>query len=234
MNFRDPDLILIKKFRGGKCSFFQVKGHDQQKVILQDIEHGGNFTFQRRQLESHIRNGVLTVSDKSEIPISTFAYAFAKKVKVAYSDTLINDQEVERRYRYVRKVLDSELPSLSEQRLKPWIAEVAAEFEDDSPPSYKSLGRWVKAFTESGWKKSALAPTHQSKGNSTQRLCTEVEQILNQVVSEHATSSIRVNVAKAHHDFVERIISVNRERSCEGLAPLTPSSYQTTLKRFRK
>ena len=234
MNFRDPDLILIKKFRGGKCSFFQVKGHDQQQVILQDIEHGGNFTFERRQLESHIRNGVLTVSEKSEIPISTFAYSVAKKVKVASSDTFINDLEVERRYRYVRKALDSNLPSLSEQRLKPWIVEVATEFEDESPPSYKTLGRWVKAFTQSGWKKSALAPAHKSKGNSTQRLGTEVDRILNQVVLDHITKSKRVNVAKAHQDFVERINLVNRQRGSEGLVPLTPSSYQTTRLRFRK
>lgn len=234
MNFRDPELVLIKKFRGGKCSFFQVKAHDQKNVLLQDIEHGGTFWFQRSQLESHIRNGVLSVSDKKQIPISTFAYTVKKKVKLVRSDAPLNDKEVERRYRYVKKVLDSRLPSLSEQRLKPWIKEVAAELEDDSPPSYKTLGRWVKAFNESGWKKSSLVPAHKSKGNSTKRLDEEVEQILNQVVNEYVMSSIRVNVAKAHNDFLDRVEKLNQSRKKEGLSPLKPSSFNTTANRFHR
>lgn len=233
MNYRDPELILVKQFRGDKRIYFQVKSHDQSTVILQDIEHGNTFSFKRSQLENHIRNSVLTVSDKSQVPIAEFAYTIAKKVKLVRADTAKNAQEIERRYRYVKRVLDSDLPFLSEQRLKPWIAKVATEFEDQSPPSYKTLGRWVKAFNESGWKKKSLVPAHSSKGNSPQRLEQEVEEILTQVVTEHSTKSVRINATKAHADFVERINLLNQERSHKGLAPLKASCYETTRMRFR-
>ncbi|MFA0034874.1 hypothetical protein AB4355_21950 [Vibrio sp. 10N.261.49.A12] len=144
------------------------------------------------------------------------------------------EAEVDRRYFYVRKVQDSDLPALSANRLTPWISKVAAEIEDESPPSYKTLLRWLKAFNESGWKKASLLPRHHNKGNHSNRLPPEVDQLLSQVIVEHARSSVRVNIGKAHRDFIERMERLNERRCNEGLPMLTPSSYETTLQRLRK
>lgn len=68
MNFRDPDLVLVKKFRGGKQTFYQVHSLSSEQVSLQDIEHGGQFSFQRKQLEDHLTKGTLTATTKSKLP----------------------------------------------------------------------------------------------------------------------------------------------------------------------
>ncbi|MFA0442035.1 helix-turn-helix domain-containing protein [Vibrio sp. 10N.222.51.C12] len=235
MNFRDPDLVLTKRFRGGKKSYFQVNSFDTEWVSLQDIEHGECFSFKRAQLESHINSGLLIVSVKNNVPDALFINAVKKKTKpAAVGKKAEIEAEVDRRYFYVRKVLDSDLPALSATRLTPWISEAAEEIKDMSPPSYKTLLRWLKAFNESGWKKASLLPRHHTKGNHSNRLAYEVEQLLSKVVTEHARSSARVNIGKAHRDFIERIQLLNDHRRDEGLPALTPSSYETTLQRFRK
>ncbi|MEZ8736481.1 helix-turn-helix domain-containing protein [Vibrio sp. 10N.286.52.C3] len=235
MNFRDPELILVKRFRGGKKSYFQVNSFDTECVSLQDIEHGECFCFKRAQLESHINSGLLIATVKNNVPDVLFINAVKKKTKpVAVGKKAANEMEVERRYFYVHKVLDSDLPALSANRLTPWISKVAAEIEDESPPSYKTLTRWLKAFNESGWKKASLLSRHHNKGNHSNRLPPEVDQLLSQVIVEHARSSVRVNIGKAHRDFIERMERLNERRCNEGLPMLTPSSYETTLQRFRK
>ncbi|MEZ8503722.1 hypothetical protein AB6D08_20650 [Vibrio splendidus] len=235
MNFRDPELVLTKRFRSGKKSYFQVNSFDAEWVSLQDIEHGECFSFKRAQLESHINNGLLIITAKNSVPDVLFINAVKKKTKpIAVGKKAANEMEVERRYCYVRKVLDSDLPALSANRLTPWISKVAAEIEDASPPSYKTLLRWLKAFNESGWKKASLLPRHHNKGNHSNRLTPEVDQLLSQVIVEHASSSVRINICKAHRDFIERMERLNEHRRNEGLPTLTPSSYETTLQRFRK
>ncbi|MEZ8639228.1 hypothetical protein AB6D55_04610 [Vibrio splendidus] len=235
MNFRDPELILVKRFRGGKKSYFQVNSFDTEWVSLQDIEHGECFSFKRAQLENHINNGLLIITAKNSVPDVLFINAVKKKTKpIAVGKKAANEMEVERRYFYVRKVLDSDLPALSANRLTPWIRKVAAEIEDESPPSYKTLIRWLKSFNESGWKQASLLPRHHSKGNHSNRLAPEVDQLLSEVVTEYARSSARVNIGKAHRDFIERMQLLNDHRHDEGLPALTPSSYETTLQRFRK
>lgn len=233
MNFRDPDLVLTKRFRGGKKSYFQVNSFDAEWVSLQDIEHGECFCFKRAQLEGHINSGLLTVTVKDNVPDALFINSVKKKKKPVPEGRKA-EAEVDRRYFYVRKVFDSDLPVLSAIRLTPWIREVAEEIKDTSPPSYKTLLRWLKAFNESGWKKASLLPRHQNKGNHSSRLVPEVAQLLSEVVTEHARSSSRVNIGKAHRDFIERVQQLNEHRRDEGLPPLTPSSYETTLQRFRK
>ncbi|MEI8672124.1 hypothetical protein P4S52_09340 [Vibrio sp. SA48] len=84
MNFRDPELILVKRFSGGKKSYFQVNSFDTEWVSLQDIEHGECFSFKRAQLESHINNGLLIITAKNSVPDVLFINAVKKKNQ-AYS-----------------------------------------------------------------------------------------------------------------------------------------------------
>lgn len=142
--------------------------------------------------------------------------------------------EVERRYFYVRAVLDSKVPAYTKKWLEPWLQEQSTLFNDDNPPSYKTLGRWIIAFVESGWKKSALMPNHGEKGNRKLKMDSELDKILNTVIQEHSANSARINFTKAHQDFIERVEGVNLKRAENHQPPLKPSSYQTTLKRFKQ
>jgi hypothetical protein len=237
VNFRDPALVLFKSFRGGRKSYYQVSSLSADEITIKDVEHGGSFTFPRKQLESHINTGLLSVSTVSEIPSSLLLNPVRKKDKPKRSVKITeNETEMERRYSYVRAVLDSGIPAYTKKWLEPWLQDQSTFFNDDKPPSYKTLGRWVTAFVESGWKKNALIPNHLAKGNrnSKSKLDSKLNEILDAVIREHSTNRIRINYTKAHQEFIERVEEVNQERLTLHQPPLKPSSYQTTLNRFQK
>ena len=235
MNFRDSALVLIKSFRGGRKSYYQVSSLSADEITIKDVEHGGSFTFPRKQLESHINTGLLSVSKVSEIPSSILLNPVRKKDKPKRSVKITeNETEMERRYSYVRAVLDSGIPAYTKKWLEPWLQDQSMFFNDDKPPSYKTLGRWVTAFVESGWKKKALMPSHVAKGNRKLKMDRELDAILDAVIREHSTNRVRINYTKAHQEFIERVEKVNRERLALHQPPLTPSSYQTTLNRFQQ
>ena len=92
------------------------------------------FSFKRAQLESHINSGLLIATVKNNVPDALFINAVKKKTKpAAVGKKAEIEAEVDRRYFYVRKVLDSDLPALSATRLTPWISEAAEEIKDMSP-----------------------------------------------------------------------------------------------------
>ena len=68
MNFRDPNLILVKRYRGGKFSHYQVSAVTRSEITIKDIEHGGHFSFAADQLESHIEKGLLITIPKDASP----------------------------------------------------------------------------------------------------------------------------------------------------------------------
>ncbi|EOB1205647.1 hypothetical protein [Photobacterium damselae] len=233
MNFRDPDLILEKRFRGGKCSYYQVASISRDEIALKDIVQGGRFVFPHGQLESHIQNGVLKRMTKADVPSALFVDPVSKKTKAKQSARQEDDdREMERRYQYVRAVLD-EVPAYTQKRLEPWLVDAMERFNDPSPPCWRTLSRWVSVFIESGWTKSSLRPAHAKKGNRTLKVDPIIVKVLDELVREYRLASVRVNYTKAHEDFVARIKKINGQRSKDGLAPLKPSAYQTTVNRFQ-
>lgn len=234
MNFRDPELVLVKHFRGGKCSYYQVGSISQDEIALKDIVQGGQFVFPRRQLEAHIQSGVLKRITKADVPSSLFVDPVLKKEKAKKTARQAeDDREMERRYQYVRAVLD-EIPAYTQKRLDPWLADASKRFDDVSPPCWRTLSRWVSVFIESGWTKSALRPAHANKGNRALKTDPIVTKVLDELVKEYCLASVRVNFTKAHNDFVARIEKLNSKRAKDGLAPVKATSYRTTVNRFHK
>ena len=81
MNFRDPELILVKHYRGGKCSHYQVSDVSRTEITIKDIEHGGHFSFAADQLESHIQKGLLVAITKDTLPETVFVNPVSTKTK---------------------------------------------------------------------------------------------------------------------------------------------------------
>ncbi|NLS14906.1 hypothetical protein HGP28_18780 [Vibrio sp. SM6] len=233
MNFRDPELILEKRFRGGKCSYYQVASISRDEIALKDIVQGGQFVFMRRNLEAHIQNGVLKQITKADVPSALFVEPVSKKAKARQSARQLDDErEMERRYQYVRAVLD-EVPAYTQKRLEPWLIDATGRFDDPSPPCWRTVSRWVSIFIESGWKKNSLRPGHTNKGNRAVRVDPIVIKLLEEVVKEHCLASARINYTKAHKDFVSRLEKINDKRVKDGLTALKPTSYGTTVNRFK-
>lgn len=234
MNFRDPELVFVKHFRGGKRSYYQVGSISRDEIALKDIVQGGQFVFPRRQLEVHIQNGILKRISKVDVPSSLFVEPVSKKEKAnKTARQKEDDREMERRYQYVRAVLD-EVPAYTQKRLEPWLADASKRFDDASPPCWRTLSKWVSVFVESGWKKSALRPAHANKGNRALKTDPVVIKVLDELVKEYCLASVRVNFTKAHKDFVARIEKINIKRAKDGVAPLKATSYRTTVNRFQK
>ncbi|MEZ8639229.1 hypothetical protein AB4508_13495 [Vibrio splendidus] len=235
MNFSDPNLILVKRYRGGKCSHYQVSDVSRTEITIKDIEHGGHFSFAKDQLESHIEKGLLGTLSKDTLPETIFVNPVGKKTKPQKAKRELEyEKTMERRYAYVTGVLDSDVPAYTEKRLVPWLATFSASIEDDSPPSWRTLAGWVSIYVKSGWQKKALKPAHARKGNRTQCLDDEVERLLLKVVRDHSLKQIRVNYTKAHDDFLELVKKLNKQRSKQGLELVKASSYRTTVNRFQR
>jgi hypothetical protein len=177
MNFNDPELILVKRFRGQAKSYFQISAVSESAVELNDIVHGSFFTFPRKQLEKYINDGVLITSQKNEVPDALLITPLtAKKTKPRQSS---NDaKEMKRRYKYVKAALDSSIPAYTEKWLEPWLPEKAKLFDDPTPPNWRTLARWIHTFVESGWNKKALVPAHSKKGCRTTKIDTEIANIV--------------------------------------------------------
>lgn len=235
MNFRDPNLILVKRYRGCKCSHYQVSAVTRSEITIKDIEHGGHFSFATRQLESHIQKGLFVAVTKDVLPETVFVNPVNKKAKSQKaSRELEYETAMERRYAYVRGVLDSDVSAYTQKRLVPWLATFSETIGDANPPSWRTLAEWVSVYVKSGWQKKALKPAHARKGNRTQCLDDEVERLLLKVVREHSLKKIRVNYTQAHDDFLERVKKLNKQRSKQGLEFLKASSYRTTVNRFQR
>lgn len=236
VNFKDPDLILMKRYRGGKCSYYQVSAVNRVEVTIKDIEHGGHFAFPTTQLKAHIKSGVLVIMSKSALPDAVFVNPVNKKVKSKPKEAERDKKDreaMERRYAYVRAVLDSDVPAYTEKRLVSWLAAFSANIEDANPPSWRTLAEWVSVYVKSGWQKKALKPAHALKGNRTQYLDDEVEKLLLRVVRDHSLRQIRVNYTQAHNDFLKLVDTLNQSRVKQGLKPVKASSYRTTVNRFQ-
>lgn len=235
MNFRDPNLILVKRYRGGKCSHYQVSGVTRREITIKDIEHGGHFSFATDQLESHIEKGLLITISKDTLPETVFVNPVGKKTKPQKAKRELEyEKAMERRYAYVRGVLESDVPAYTPKRLVPWLTAFSASIEDANPPSWRTLAEWVSVYVKSGWQKKALKPAHARKGNRTQCLDDEVERLLLKVVRDHSLKLIRVNYTQAHNDFLDRVEILNQSRLKQGLEPVKASSYRTTVNRFQK
>ena len=235
MNFRDPNLILVKRYRGGKCSHYQVSDVSRTEITIKDIEHGGHFSFAKDQLESHIEKGLLSTISKNTLPESVFVNPVGKKTKPQKAKRELEyEKAMERRYAYVRGVLDSDVPAYTEKRLVPWLAAFSASIEDANPPSWRTLAEWVSVYVKSGWQKKALKPAHALKGNRTHYIDPEAEKLLLRVVRDHSLRQIRANYTQAHNDFLKLVEALNQVRSKQGLKPVKASSYRTTVNRFQR
>ena len=234
MNFRDPNLILVKRYRGGKCSHYQVSGVTRSEITIKDIEHGGHFSFAKDQLESHIQKGLLAAITKDALPETVFVNPVSKKVQSQKTNRELEYEKViERRYAYVRGVLDSDVPAYTQKRLDPWLAAFSKSIGDANPPSWRTLAEWVSVYVRSGWQKKALKPAHALKGNRSHYIDDEVEKLLRRVVREYSLRQIRVNYTQAHNDFLKLVEKLNQSRVKQGLKPVKASSYRTTVNRFQ-
>lgn len=78
-------------------------------------------------------------------------------------------REAYRREHYVREVTSRHLTAFTPQSLKPVIETVSTKIKDPKAPSWLTLLRWYKDYTESGEDVRALVPAWNKRGNGKRR-----------------------------------------------------------------
>ena len=139
---------------------------------------------------------------------------------------------IERKMAYVEHVNQANLPGLSERHLAPEIQKVARAINDDKPPSWTTVIRWIKRYVQSGWDSAALYKDGQ-KGNKTLRMPVEVVEAIKEVETE-LTKDSRLRIKDACHIVLNKIEEINIERQDKKLAPLEPPTYQAVKQRLLK
>ncbi|WP_343597730.1 Mu transposase C-terminal domain-containing protein [Acinetobacter sp.] len=89
---------------------------------------------------------------------------------------------IRRKERYVLTALAKLTAPTSIEPLRELIKEIALEIEDASPPSARTVARWILQYRMSSH--NALSLSEHGKGNKTLRYPPEVYQIIKQVISE--------------------------------------------------
>lgn len=233
MNFRDSDLILVKSYQGNANSFYQVYKMHGDDVTLVDIVQGGRFDFKKANLEVMVNSGTLKISSIDQIPEVTQAGHVIKKrsisPRIKKSDP--SSIEMEYRYKYVKGVVDEELPAYTAKWLVPFIQAQSVKLDDKSPPSWRTLARWMKAFVEGGWQKTALRPkTGGAKGAS--KVHPELNKLINQVVIKHCKLKY-VKYSAAYDELQLMLQELNKQRINRADSPLKCISYKGLINRFR-
>lgn len=234
MNFRDPELVLVKSYRGDKKSFFQVSELSGHELTLRDVDSGGRFSFLKKDVENFLRNGKLKAMSVNELSLCNLDKLISRRKAIPKkSDDNSACKQMERRYQYVKGVIDARLPAYTEKWLEPYIEKRASEILDDHPPCWRALARWMKLYIESGWQKKSLLSRHEFCGNKLPKLHSEVVLLLDSIVREYTSKHKIFKYKQAYNDFLERLEHLNKEREVDGLNRLQACSYNSLRRRFK-
>jgi putative transposase len=125
-------------------------------------------------------------------------------------------EEAKRRYKYVERVLESNVLKKNESELKPIIERVANEIEDSQPPSWLTLYRWLKDYSASGKNIRSLVPKHLAKGNRQPRLHPEVEKIVEKAIHQVYLKPEQAQGTDVYDRVIVEINQSNRLREALG------------------
>ena len=136
-------------------------------------------------------------------------------------------EEAKRKYSYVRRVLELSPHKQTATTLEPIISQVSKEISDRQPPSWLTLYRWYKNYSESGKDIRALVPLHSAKGNRSSRLNPEVKKIIKDAIERVYLNTTQAEGMDVYDRVLVEINQCNRLRSNLGQEKLTLPSNRT-------
>ena len=275
MNYKNPDLVFKKVTRKQSELYLSVKSIEDEVIWLEDIEHGGGFSFSFEQIDTHIKSNILIVLDCDELPRLVYDKFRLNKITSEKQLTLkkrltLEKQltskkqltsrkqlaskkrappleqeakldrtaeysfEIERRYTYVKGVLDESFPAYTQKRLETWLIEKGKSINDPNPPTWRTVNRWLAKFLASGNDRESLMPATHKCGNRTCKLDEAISELLDRVLQQHIRDNTHLKYQNAHNEYLKELKVLNQKRVAEGLKPLIASSYVATVKRILK
>ena len=196
-NYKQGDFITISN--GHAKSTFEILGVDNSLLRLRDSFSLIESTRPRVELNELILAGIANIETKN-----IDEREIGDSLSRSFSDyTEKNKTEAKRRYQYVLAVIESIPKAYSDRILQPVIDSVAVE-NSDTPPSCRTLKRWLKAYANAGNSIRGLLPAHENKGNYEAKIDNEIEPYI-QLAIDHFKNKTCPTVSSSY-DYMEALI----------------------------
>jgi putative transposase len=113
--------------------------------------------------------------------------------------------EMLRRFKYVKRTLvESEKP-FARRNVEHAISLIAIETQDQNPPAYSTLSRWMKIFISSDMDQRSLIPRLDKKGDKRKKFPLEIESVISHTISSDYLTKQRISVEQTYCNVVGRI-----------------------------
>lgn len=131
-----------------------------------------------------------------------------------------------RKHEYIEALAAEKKSGFSEQEIAESVQETAERIKDSSPPSVRTIQRWINSYIKAAEDIRALIDAEKSKGNRHRKFCAEaarnqeVLKIINDCINEDYLT-IQQNTKRHTYDLMEyRIHQINEFRSESNQLPL--------------
>ncbi|MCW5728529.1 Mu transposase C-terminal domain-containing protein [Parvibaculum sp.] len=130
-----------------------------------------------------------------------------------------HQEEFQRRQDYLRLV-QARISNPTRRELERNIKIIGALLGDPIPPSVGTFYRWKRAEDEARAMGACAVPGHARKGNHTNRVSPEVQEIIRRKLAKDYLSDRRLSLANVWKDIVAIVDEENAKRSEEERFPL--------------
>ncbi|MEZ8186597.1 Mu transposase C-terminal domain-containing protein [Shewanella sp. 5S214] len=179
----------------------------------------------------------LVVSGRASVKARNIKERLLKKQNAidfgSYSESL--KQQARERYNFVIAVLESKLPSKSVEKLTPIIENTWSNnvFKTiNSPPSPRTVQRWVKSYIDSGFSVRSLISANAGKGNRSAKVDDALEPYIQQAI-KHFKQLEQPTIAKSY-DQLTTLIHYDNILIADPSQKLKLMTYSAFLKRLEK
>lgn len=121
-------------------------------------------------------------------------------------------ERARRARRYALEAIEAMPDRLSDRRLEEVIAKVAEKESDGSPPSPRSVRRWVSAWRISGGDIRALVPCHSAKGNHDPQIPSVIVRMIEEAIDTAYMRRERITIATVASEVLKSLDEYNRDR----------------------
>ncbi|RYV01907.1 hypothetical protein SOPP22_12160 [Shewanella sp. OPT22] len=250
MNFHDMGYGLVKKIKNQQPTYFRVVSSNEEQVILEDLRSGATLKLLPENLNNFVKDGGLKPIPYEEFPktlrlrINDLTISSKRAKYCRFTPKLSSlekkkeekkseyQQEGERRYAYVLGVYEGEIKAYTEKWLAPYLKMKADELQDDKPPAWRTLVRWVSIYEKSNYSKSSLIPRKEKSGNRTSRLPSELLHLIDEITDKYSYTSYKT-LAGVYRELKQNVEALNDDRAKSGLSPIKVCSYRVFQTRFR-
>ncbi|NPU91473.1 MAG: hypothetical protein HPY82_06125 [Gammaproteobacteria bacterium] len=208
--------VIVEFFEGIPCERAIIRSVGKSEIVLADIGNGSVLTISRNELnEIYSTGGARLLAESRDFG------------ELKFSDLTEKEQlETNRKYRYVKKLMELGVSKITEKNAGNLIREVAMGL-DENPPHWQSVRGWYKSFVESGNKMRGLYPKHRFKGHREPKINIKVLEIIRKEAKRYYKLS-QPSMASIYRNVEAKIIAHNLDNPGEKIkAP----SYLTVQSR---